>query len=85
MRTSSKEHRNTANTVALRTNIASSSICHVSSIKKGQLIYQPEHAATSRRKLLKKSSQAEVAIAATSAGLGKIEIPLRRRHNATTL
>jgi len=34
---------------------------------------------------LKKSSQAGVAIAATNAGLGKIEIPLRRRHHATTL
>src|SRR5213080_3751386 len=45
----------------------------------------PEHAVISRRKLLKKSSQAGVAIAATSAGLGKIEIPLRRRHHAITL
>jgi hypothetical protein len=45
----------------------------------------PEHAVISRRKLLKKSSQAGVAIAATSAGLGKTEIPLRRRHHAITL
>jgi hypothetical protein len=47
--------------------------------------YDPEHAVISRRKLLKKSSQAGAAIAATSAGLGKIEIPLRRRHHAITL
>jgi hypothetical protein len=35
------------------------------------LIYRPEHAMTSRQKLLKKSTEAGIAIAATSTGFGK--------------